>query len=510
MNFASTNKVPSGVIALASCAAVAGLLGILFGKDTFSGLLVLGTLTASVFFTDTVKAVRGEYELIDAGAIVGVLGLFIFLISPVSQLAWDYWPFLPSLGEDVKWITMWAALNFFGSLVYLYAIHGRGVRFRRRKSRPQRIVMFNHKRFVFPALIALAASAVCQAQVYLKFGGISGFLNAFTERQAVGAVNYDPFEGMGLLMVGAESFKYVFAMLAIYVFGKNVKSRRVEIFVLLMGVFVIVFMLFGGLRGSRSSTLFSLFFAAGMYHFYIKRLSMKIVGMGMAVLFIFMTSYYWYKIAGMEGVTAIFDEQSRRNFSESRQDVGRYVVARDLGRMDMQTLALKRRYEDGFDFVLGRTYATSLFASMPKAIIPYSPAQITKEKTELIHGRGSYYPNEPRQTTLVLGQFGESFINFGVLGVLVFYLGLGMIVRRSRQLAERLAPEDTRRLLLPLVVLVPSLLLITDMNVVLMQLMRHALFPVILFTAAIKFRFIQQSPREVCVTTQNPGALKAI
>jgi hypothetical protein len=164
------------------------------------------------------------------------------------------------------------------------------------------------------------------------------------------------------------------------------------------------------------------------------------------------------------------------------------LIARDLGRMDVQVLALRETGDDrGPEYAYGRTYLASVFAIVPRFVIDWKPDQITREKTEILYGRGSYIANQPRQTTLVLGQFGEAFVNFSYLGIFVFYFLLGRLVRCIKRGAVSLRRDDLRLYLVPAICLLPVLLVITDANVVMQQAVRYLLVPTTVVLMAAKF-----------------------
>ncbi|MGO3127130.1 MAG: O-antigen polymerase [Luteimonas sp.] len=432
---------------------------------------------------DGVDYLRGRLGSFDPAGIIGLVGVVIFFISPILQSHWDYWPFLPDLSNETGWMALWALLNLLGILLYK-AILSKSV-----SQRPSAYgYSFNKSRLKLLMPLVLAFSFAMQVYVYQRFGGLSGFISTFTQRQSEGLVSAseDPFEGMGLPMLFAESFKLLIAIYAIYWLKRKEWAAKPAVLLLIMALFGAVFLAFGGLRGSRSSTLFSLFIAAGMYSYWIKPISIKFILVGLLSASAFMTTYYWYKIAGTEGIAAIFDSSYRQSFSGARQDATKYVVSRDMGRMDVQVLALKRHLEDGYPYSFGRTFVTAPFSVIPKSILPLKPDQITKEKTELLYGPGTYDPNAPRQTTLVLGQFGEFFINFGVVGVLVFFAILGLITRKLRAWSRCWPEWDVRRFLLPAFSLVPILMIITDMNVIILNMTRYLLLPVIVILICAK------------------------
>ncbi|MFT4765695.1 MAG: hypothetical protein ACI9OH_002807 [Oleispira sp.] len=457
--------------------------------DVLSLSFLFGFISCTILLSDVIKSARGGLNLFDPSLFIGGLCVFLLFVSPISQVYWDFWPFLPSMGNDLLWVDLWAGLNLAGVIVYWWS---KNIPFSLSKSPHRyRMKIWSIAPQKFPIVVAcfLFICFAAQVYVYISFGGISGFINSFTIRQEEGVANGDPFSGLGMLMLVAESFKFVFAVAVIYYVRISGRYRSNRAFILLMLLLLVIFIFFGGLRGSRSSTLFPLFFAAGMYHFWVREITGKIIVLGLIGVLLFSTSYYWYKVAGAQGVDAIFDSSLRTDFHSDRQDATQYLIARDLGRMDFQSLALKRVYDDEFPLSYGRTYLVSLFSSIPKALIPYKPDQITKEKTELIYGEGSYDSSSNRQTTLVLGQAGEMLINFGWFGVLVFYFLLGRWVSWVRFLFVNLHSDDLRRFFLPVLCFMPLLFLITDMNVIVYQLVRYLALPSLMFLFCAQISF---------------------
>lgn len=476
-----------------------------FGAEALSLCFLFGLLSTTIILDDVIKIFRGKRDMLDPALLIGVVGTLLFFVSPVSQMAWDYWPFLKNMNNHREWIDAWACLNFFGVLIYKFSSSKSFKTNFSPVSSPSTMKNWNFldERFRVVAPVFLALCFLAQVNIYLSFGGIGGFVNAFTQRQEAGALSAnDPFEGLGLIMLIAESFKYIFSMYVIYLVKKSGRFRSDRAFLVIMAVLAISFIFFGGLRGSRSATLFPLFFAAGMYHYYIRKLNVTLVAAGVAVTLLFSVSYYWYKIAGLQGIEAIYNADARTSFNTQRQDANKYMISRDLGRMDFQSLALKNISTGENEPSFGRTYLVAIFSSIPKSITPFNPPQITKEKTELLHGEGTYIHNAPRQTTLVLGQFGEAIVNFGPVGGLVFYFLLGRWVYNVRRLAVKLHVSDVRRLFLPVLNFIPVLMLITDMNVILYQLTRYLTLPVILLLICAKvftFKFNSGMVGEKCI-----------
>lgn len=462
---------------------VGGVLALVLATSedvVWSWYIPLLTGCAFLGFLDAARFLRGKADFLSPGVLLGFVFIPLFLIAPIKQVAWDYWPFVPSLSTSIGWIDLWALLNFVGLICYRVSV---GIRTKHhtqeRSARSQFLWMPRSRGSLASAvLLFLVIGASAQAYIYGKFGGLTGFIETFTARQELGASAFDPFEGLGVPMILADSFKLVFAIGLIFYVRNNRFAQSALFFFALMLLLLVVCLVFGGLRGSRGATVFALFCAAGMYHLQIKRLRPLIIIIGVVCFSAFLGAYYWYKIAGTEGLQAITDASARDGMIESRRDAGKYVIARDLGRMDVQVLALKEVGSDtGPDYALGRTYVASVFAIIPRFILSWKPDQITKEKTDILYGKGSYIPDAPRQTTLVLGQVGESFVNFSYFGIFTFYIVLGLIVRRINTAIRTIHRDDLRLYLIPAVTLIPVLMVITDFNVIFQQAARYLLIP---------------------------------
>jgi hypothetical protein len=388
--------------------------------------------------------------------------------------------------EHSEWVSLWSLLNLIGVILFLFTTKISYTFYFKRQASSRKTWSFNPGKLFSFGSILLCVSFITQIYIYASFGGIGGFINAFSERQSVGLSEYNPFKGYGLAMLIAESFKVLLPIMVIYLFRNSPSIKTRKGFISMMFIFLILFLFFGGLRGSRSSTLFSLFFAAGMYHFYIQPISRKMVILGGIAFILFSSGYYWYKIAGSNGISAIWDSSSIDVHSE-REDVTKYLISRDLGRMDIQSLALKRHLSEDYEYSLGRTYLVSIFSSIPKQIIPYSPDQITKEKTEILYGEGRYSPGSIRQTTLVMGQFGESFINFGIPGIFFFFCALGWLSGWIQCLIYK-DNSGVELFVIPFSSLFIVLFLITDMNVIMYQATRYLLIPSLLVIFCLQYQ----------------------
>ena len=456
--------------------------------------ITLFGLNGALIFQHGVKWMQGRMDTFDPAGMIGLFGIVFFLFSPAYQIAADFWPFIPPLTYDTDWITLWALMNLGGIIIYLAIIEAPA------RAKPMTSAwVFNRRRFWIVMPVALAFCFAMQVYVFMQFGGIGGLVRTFTERQQLGlglSAN-DPFDNLGLPLLFAESFKYLFAM-TIVVWAKDKPFARSWFFFAgMMIVCLIVFIVFGGLRGSRSNTIFSLIFAAGMYHFWIRQIRMKTVLLGVAFILVFMNGYYWYKIAGSGGIEAIFNPAARQTYVAARQDPNLYVITRDLGRMDVQTLALREYHREKLSYTFGATYPTSVFTVIPTSIVPYKPTFLLEAKTTIVRGVGRFVAGMPRTTTIVLGLFGEAFINFSYPGVFVAFGLLAWSIRSIRRLIRTLTSGDARLLLLPALCLLPIQILTTDSGVVVMLIARALLVPTLVIFLSGRGLSIGRSSRSV-------------
>lgn len=476
-------------------AAFLAVLSIYFLSDdfVFKYYFIVAFFCGVLVAKDFVEWLMRRKDSFDPAFLISIPLFFIVFVSPVMQVTWDFWPYLPPLTYDEDWIFYWFSLNAIGLLIYraILDLHFYGVGGARIKT----FWYIDEKKFIPALKIAIFVAVLCQAFIYAKFGGVSSFVDTFTERQAAGVKEEDPFEGLGVVTIIAESFKYCFSMLVIYKLRNSDFAKTNKFLFLMVLCLFVIFLPFGGLRGSRSSTIFAIFFAVGMYHLWIRKLTVANIISFILFGSIFISGYYWYKVAGLSGIGAIFDDSQKVQLHESRQDSTKYIIARDLGRMDIQALALREMLADdgrGPDFALGRTYVTAVFAIIPRAIFPKKPPQITKEKTEIIYGNGAYDPNAARQTTLVLGQFGEMFVNFGIAGIFLYYSLLAIFIGKVREMIFGLNHEDARKFILPVLCFLPILFLITDFNVIFQQVTRYLMVPVlVIYYSCRKFSWVK-------------------
>lgn len=463
--------------ALAVCVAT---LVIFILEPTSMGLHALPfMLCAAILGKDGIDWLRGRLDRLDPTGLLGLFGFIYFLISPLLQIGWDAWFGIPSFNDNLGWVSLWGWLNFLGILIY------KAILSQPFTQRPAWVEWHPHPtRFWMVAGGLLILTAVVQVMIYIKFGGISGFIQAFTLRQELNYRNYDPFEGWGVPILIAESFKFILAAGIVMAVRQKPWAQTFLFFCTFMLVMLVVAIIFGGLKGSRGSTVYALFLAAGMYHFLVSPLSMKTITIGLIGLSLFMGAYAVYKKAGSYGFAFLTRSDAQTYvINQMGMDNDKFILVRDFGRMDIQTLTLKEIYgEGGLSLSYGRSYLVAPLVIIPNALWRNQPPSFTKEKTEITQGPGSFDPTSPRQTTLLFGQFGEAIINFGIMGVFMFYTALGFATRGLKLALIRLPAGDARWLALPILCLLPIQLMMYDFNQLFQFYFKHLFLLALLIT----------------------------
>ncbi|WP_414577516.1 hypothetical protein [Anabaena sp. CCY 9402-a] len=424
--------------------------------------LIPVTLSGIFIGIDAVDWFRGRLNIFDPVGIIGLLGFHFFFLAPLLHVYWNLW-----MGEDIipppdwrPWLGGMAILNFLGLWVYRFF---RNLRCQPPQKDSKKTVWIINRQHFFPIIcVALIIAAILQVMVYQKFGGIANYIEAAT--RAAMREGENEFQGMGILFLLSESFPIV-SMMGFAVYAQNQKrlqSKTVLIVVLI--IFLGLQLFFGGLRGSRSNTIWALFWAVGIIHFLIRKISKKEIAIGLVFFMFFMYIYGFLKTGGLEAInTALEGQEGISSLEEQSGRTWQVLILQDLGRSDIQAFLLYRlmRHDSDYQYAWGRTYLSALTMLIPSAIMPEKLPEKTKEGTEAQYGMGTYHP-QLWSSSKVYGLAGETMLNFGPSVIPLAFIVLGLIVGRVRYWFFTLLPEDQRLLLLPMLVNFCFVILVGD------------------------------------------------
>lgn len=486
-----TEGPPDGATILASITVTLLIvLGFWIGDDRFGHWFLLPIFACGVVIgVDMIDWARGRLNIYDPIGIMGMLGYHFFFLSFLLHVSWNYWLTQVVPPPDWRdWLGAMALINLFGLLIYrltrvafaeLPANHK--LRYQTRRIRP---------RAFFPLLaVALLISGALQLAAYAKFGGIMGYIAAYEAREGA-------FEDMGWVFMLSERFPILALMgFAVYARARRMKLTNARIAALLVTYLLVTF-LFGGLRGSRSNTIWSLFWAAGIVHFWLRPLPKKLVGAGLAFLAVFMYIYGFYKSGGSEAVITVLQDRSQIEAVE--QNTGRgseVVILSDLARADIQAFLLYRMFHSDYQVALGRTYIGAAALLIPKSLWENRPMHKIREGTQAQYGMREARAGGHRSSR-VYGLSGEFMLNFGPALVPLVFTVIGFVVGRTRRLMRSMARFDARWLLVPFLINLCFVVLGMDSDNVLFFLIKNGLFPVLVVYLGSEVVSRQQHVRE--------------
>ncbi len=424
--------------------------------------------------TDGIDWLRDRLDVFDPAGLMGILGLHFFFVAPLLHVGLDHWLREVVPPSDWRpWLGGMAALNLCGLIAYHIASR-RGGDPRATRGRPSRYWAIRERRFALALCALLLLTASIQAWIYYKYEGILGYITAFETRP-------DAFRGMGWTFTISESFP-ILALMGYAVFRR--RGRRppswVELLLVLVAFFVLK-MLFGGLRGSRSNTVWGLFWAVGIVHFSIRRVPRRFLYAGLALLLVFLYGYGFYKSSGLEGLGAFASGESQDLLESHASRSPQAMLLNDLGRSDVQATVLRATTERGGDYhyAFGRTYVGALVLLVPRAVWPNRPPTKVFEGTEALHGAGTFCGEEigSFRSSRVYGLAGEAMLNFGPLAVPVAFFLLGTWVAAVRRWARTWHPGDLRWLLFPFLVNLSLVILYSDSDNIVVFVVKNGLLP---------------------------------
>lgn len=427
---------------------------------------------------DAVDWIRGRLDVYDPIGILGLAGVHFFFVAPLLHLHWDTWVIDSAPPSDWRdWFGYMGLLNAAGLVLYRFARQA----FNGKANPSRSFWKIDRPKFRIVLPICVLISAMAQAAVYAKFGGIGGYMDAYIQ-------DPDAWVGLGWIFMISESAPILLAFFVIvHLQQHRIKWPRT---ILALAALFAVQMYFGGLRGSRSETLKLFFWVLGCIHILVRPVPRKLVYAGLGCLIVFLYVYAFYKAMGADATQALTASADDREYiARTKHRTFRGLVLGDLARADVQAFILFRLMSDAkdFDYAKGRTYLGAMALWIPRWILPDRPYTKLKEGTEIQIGSG-YDPNY--NSSHVYGMAGEGMLNFGPFAAPLSYGIFGLFIGWLRRAIDRLPPGDARLLLAPLWVFTCFELMLGDSDNLAFGLAKNGLVPVLVLAAStIKFSY---------------------
>jgi hypothetical protein len=468
-----------GSVEIAACACAAILAAfLLLDPETVHWFVIPVYLCGVVAGADAVDWLRQRRGLLDPVGLVGLLGVHFFFLAPLLQVVWGYSVAYVVPPDDWRpWLGWMACFNAVGLCLYRFVVTAIE---HRPLGRSRWVWELRSDRFGPFAAAGMAASVLLQAWIYLVYGGVTGYVAAYSR------LSRDEFQGMGFANMFAEIFP-VLAMLAYAVYARRSgRGRSLWTVLAALACFFVLRVFFGGLRGSRAAYVWPMFWMLGVIHLWVRPISRKVVLAGALLLVVFMYTYGIYKAYG-ENASNIIGHGDISKFTAARNRGLDTTVLSDLGRADIQAYVLSRlwspRSRGGYEYAFGRTYVGAATLVIPSSLWRDRPPTKVKEGTELMYGVGVWNTRH-FIASFAYGLAGETMLNFGPLAVPLAYAAFGCLVGVVSRWTRQLSPNDSRMLLVPYIVSLCPFFLLWDSDVILVYVITQGLLPLLLIRAS--------------------------
>jgi hypothetical protein len=413
---------------------------------------------------------RGRLDVFDPLGVFGGYAYYFFFIAPLLTVMWDYHTRgLAPVPDWTTWIGWLSTLNAVGLTLYLFGRRLFEVR------RPSKIWRLRAPYFFAATAIALPVALGCQIAIFFKYGGLLGFIEAFTSN-----IGSNLFEGMGYLFLVAETFP-VFCAISLLVWKRDVLRRRSWVFLaILMVAFFALKLSFGGLRGSRGLTVWGIFWFVGAIHTWIRPVPRKMLVLGLLFLVVFMYAYGFYKDEGVAALEAFGDPSKIDRMEHASGRTLDAVLLGDMARTDIQTTLLYCVAGGDYHRAYGLTYLEAFAFAIPKAVWPDRPEGKVQWGTQALYGEAAY--TRANRSTYIYGLVGEEMLNFPPIFAPLAFLGFAFVMSRMRAMLL-LDKGDMRWLFVPVLSILAILLVSSDLDNALFISLSIAVAPLALMRA---------------------------
>lgn len=431
--------------------------GFVASSPRFQHWFVIPVLACGLLVAlDAIPWLRRRIDLFDPVGVIGLYGWYFFFLTPLLHVQFDQWlPYIVPPDDWRPWLGRMAVLNAAGLLAYRIA------RWYAEQGRVPRGKWEISPRFLLWILLAATVAAIVQALVYSRFGGIGGYIEAES----------DAFTGYGIIFLISDKFA-IFLVLG-WTGWLVLNGRRPSLLTicLVLVAVLVASIFFGGLRGSRSHSVYNLFWVVGIIHLILRPIPRTTVVFGLLGIVLFMYLYGFYKEARLQGAREAVTRVEA--WSELEALTGRSkegMLLGDFGRVDVQAYVLYSSVAGDYRPAYGRTYVGTLALLIPSSLWPTRPPIKIKEGTEALYGEGAYEQGL-WSSSAVFGLAGETLLNFGPAAVALAFLVFGVFVGKLRRWIAGLLPGDGRRMIAPFFVNLALIVLIGDSDNILVFLL---------------------------------------
>lgn len=394
----------------------------------------------------------------------------LFIIAPLLHINFNFYYMFFFKKYDVwkSYYNNWASLNLIGVILFYCSLHLFNKIKPLIKNKKKNIYDIRTAPFYFITTLFLLFSLVIQLYVYHKFGGILGYIKA---KETIGP---DAFKGLGKFAIIAESFPIIFMFLAVFYY-RNKKLPWVNIFIL-MFIFILLKILFGGLSGSRSNTIWGLFWCLALIHFFIRKLNIKFITLCTVFIISFMLVYGVYKKYKTDFFYAIENHgiSSNNYYNTATDSILLKSILTDFSRADIQSFAIYSQSEGYYNKLrYGETYISSLLLFIPNSLLDLE--RKGSPGAELLHQQYD------KSTSRVLGLQGEFIINFPYYFYPLVFIPIAFFISRLQLIYKNRTEKQLDLLILPFFINIGIILFLSDSDNIAYFILKNGFIPMCIY-----------------------------
>lgn len=374
-----------------------------------------------------------------------------FVFAPIISLGFDvYLLFAPRLIDWNKWLVITSWLYFVG-IFFFYL--GSKLSFRSEYNAQSINIDLNKKKLIVVSILFLIITLVSQAYVFYKFGGFISYLTRWSESR-------DEFAGMGVWYMLAEPFPVILLLFIILLIDKSRLNKNIFNIVIIFSIFFALKLIFGGLRGSRSNTIWGIFWFAGIVHIYLFRLRKIHILAGVLFLATFMSVYTIYKTYGIDSFSGDYTIEDTNRF-ENNPLIEIYLG--DFSRGTINTYQISQ-IEDlsSYEYKYGQTYISSIIKVIPPLKELYYGHSKNSAGAEIVSNIKVSPTQDDIHNSRVFGLYGEAILNFGIFIGLISFFIFGVIATTLDNLSRKYLSRNIYVLVIPFVSNIAFTLLLSD------------------------------------------------
>lgn len=339
--------------------------------------------------------------------------LFIsFILAPIVSMSFDiHLLYAPRQIDWDKWLVIISWLYFSG-IIFFYL--GSKIAFRSNYNSYHINVKLDKQRLIIVSSLFLIVTLLSQIYVFYSFGGFISYLRTWSESR-------EEFAGLGIWFMLSEPFPIIFMLFMFLLIGKEKLSKSIIKVAIIFLIFFVLKIIFGGLRGSRSNTIWGIFWFAGIVHLYLFRLKKIHILVGVIFLATFMSIYTIYKSYGIESFSGEYTISDTNRF-QNNPLLEMYLG--DFSRATLNAYQVSQIQElRSYEFKYGQTYISSLTKLIPPLKEIYTGHNKNSAGAEILSSITVNPTEDNYHNSRVYGLYGEAILNFGIyIGLTSFFI----------------------------------------------------------------------------------------